>query len=92
MYSPVSRAEIRAGNRTEEERAIDDLFQVLELTVIDAATADLAGEQLALNRRSHALELGDALIAASALQHLQPLASFNHKHFPGVPHLVRPAR
>ncbi|WP_457337717.1 PIN domain-containing protein [Rhizobacter sp. P5_C2] len=37
---------------------------------------------------SHGLQMGDALIAATALEHGQPVLTGNVKHFAAVPHLL----
>src|SRR4030088_2284876 len=52
----------------------------------------LAGKRLRRYRRSHALELDDALIGASALQHGERLATFNRRHYPGISRLTVPDR
>lgn len=91
-YSPVSRAEIGAGMRGGEEEGIAALFAGLDAVTIDSTTGDLAGERLRRHRRSHALELGDALIGASALQHGERLATFNRRHYPGITQLSSPDR
>jgi hypothetical protein len=91
-YSPVSRAEIRAGSRARERRAIASLFGSLTAIRIDASTGELAGELLAKYARSHGVQMGDALIAASALESAHDLATFNVKHYPGVLRLVKPSR
>jgi predicted nucleic acid-binding protein len=78
-YSPVSRAEIRAGSRAAERSAI-------------AALGEVAGEQLAKFARSHGVQMGDALIAGAALERADDLATFNRKHFPGVGRVVKPDR
>jgi predicted nucleic acid-binding protein len=91
-YSPVSRAEIGGGMRRGEEQGVAALFAGLDAVTIDATTGDLAGERLRRYRQSHALELGDALIGASALQHGERLATFNRRHYPGIPQLTSPDR
>jgi len=91
-YSPVSRAEVGAGMRPGEEEGVSALFAGLDAVIIDATTGELAGERLRRYRRSHALELADALIGASALQHGEQLATFNRRHYPGVPHVTSPDR
>jgi len=91
-YSPVSRAEIGAGMRTGEEQGIVALFAGLDAVIIDSTTGELAGERLRRYRRSHALELGDALIGASAQQHGERLATFNRRHYPGITQLSSPDR
>ncbi|SRR5712692_7614945 len=91
-YSPVSRAEIGAGVRRGEEEGVAALFAGLDAVTIDVATGELAGERLRRYRLSHALELGDALIGASAVQHGERLATFNRRHYPGIPQLTLPDR
>jgi predicted nucleic acid-binding protein len=91
-YSPVSRAEIGAGIRRGEEEAVAALFAGLHAVTIDVTTGELAGERLRRYRLSHALELGDALIGASAVQHGERLATFNRRHYPGIPQLTLPDR
>jgi len=91
-YSPVSRAEIGAGMRTGEEQTIAALFAGLDAVTVDATTGELAGERLRRYRRSHALELADALIGASAVQHGELLATFNRRHYPGIRTLTQPDR
>lgn len=91
-YSPVSRAEVGAGMRAGEEIAIAGLFGGLSAVTIDAITGDLAGDRLRRFRRSHQLELGDALIGASAVQYGERLATFNRRHYPGISRLTSPDR
>jgi predicted nucleic acid-binding protein len=68
------------------------LFAGLDAMTIDATTGELAGERLRRYRRSHGLELGDALIGASAEQYGEPLATFNRRHYPGISQLTLPDR
>jgi hypothetical protein len=55
------------------------LFAVLE---INEAAAHLAGQYLRQFRLSHHLELGDALIAASAKLANAEIVTRNQKHYP----------
>ena len=91
-YSPVSRAELGAGLRRGEEEGIEALFAALHPVTIDSIAGDLAGKRLRRYRRSHALELGDALIGASVLQHGERLATFNRRRYPGITGLASPDR
>ena len=59
---------------------------------IDATTGELAVERIRRYRRSHGLELGDALIGASAVQYGERLATFNRRHYPGIRSLASPDR
>lgn len=78
--------------RAGEEIAIAGLFGGLSAVTIDAITGDLAGDRLRRFRRSHQLELGDALIGASAVQYGERLATFNRRHYPGISRLTSPDR
>lgn len=91
-FSPVSRAEVGAGTRPGERAEVAALFAGLESVPIDATTGELAGERLHRYRRSHGVELGDALIGAQAVQYGERLATFNRRHYPGVSQLVSPDR
>jgi predicted nucleic acid-binding protein len=91
-YSPVTRAEIGAGMRAGEEKDIAALFAGLDAATVDATTGELAGERLRRYRRSHRLELGDALIGASAQQYGEQLATFNRRHYPGISRITSPDR
>jgi predicted nucleic acid-binding protein len=82
IYSPVSAAELWAGARPAEHDAIDNLFRALTCAAIDAATGSLAGDYLRRYRKSHAVELGDALIAATAVRNRVMLWTRNRKHYP----------
>ena len=82
LYSAVSAAELRAGARPPEYTALDALFDSLLCVPIDAALGRRAGEYLRRYRRSHAVELGDALIAASAVEREARLWTRNRKHYP----------
>ena len=82
LYSPVSTAELWAGARPAEHGAIDNLFRALTCVPIDAATGHQAGDYLRRYRKSHAVELGDALIAARAVLNRAMLWTKNRKHCP----------
>ncbi|MGA7414940.1 MAG: PIN domain-containing protein [Bryobacteraceae bacterium] len=82
LYSPVSTAELWAGARPAEHSAIDNLFRALTCVPIDAATGHQAGDYLRIYRKSHAVELGDALVAAAAVLSRAELWTRNRKHYP----------
>lgn len=82
LYSPVTAAELWAGARPAEQDALDNLFRALKCVPIDAATGRLAGDSLRRYRKSHAVELGDALIAAAAVLNSARLWTRNRKHYP----------
>jgi predicted nucleic acid-binding protein len=82
LYSAVSAAELWAGARPSEHTALDALFDALLCVPIDAALGRRAGEYVRRYRKSHAVELGDALIAASAVEKGATLWTRNRKHYP----------
>ena len=82
LYSAVSAVELWAGARPGEYTALDALFDALLCVPIDAALGRRAGEYLRRYRKSHAVELGDALIAASAVERGATLWTRNRKHYP----------
>jgi hypothetical protein len=82
LYSPVTAAELWAGARPGEHAALNDLFRALTCVPIDAATGCQAGDYLRRYRRSHAVELGDSLIAAAAVLNNAALWTRNRKHYP----------
>jgi predicted nucleic acid-binding protein len=82
LYSPVTAAELWAGARPSEYATLHDLFGAIKCVPIDAATGRQAGEFLRLYRKSHALELADAMIAAAAVLSSAMLWTRNRKHYP----------
>lgn len=82
LCSPVSVAELWHGARPKEQQALRDLFDSLICVPIDAEVGRQAGDYLRTFHRSHSLELGDALIAATAAQHHAALWTRNQKRYP----------
>jgi predicted nucleic acid-binding protein len=82
VYSPVSLAELWAGALPQEHAALTDLFLALTCVPIDRDTGRQAGDYLRRYKKSHGVDLGDALIAASAVVHGAMLWTRNRKHFP----------
>ena len=81
-WTPVSVAEIYAGVRRGEEGRIENLFLVLETLSLSAEIGKKAGDYLHAYSKSHGVELGDALIAATAHVHGFRLWTLNKKHYP----------
>ncbi len=82
LISTVSVAEILAGARRGEEEATERLLAVLEKIPVSENVARAAGSFLRVYQRSHGLELGDALVAATALAVGATLVTRNTKHYP----------
>lgn len=82
FISVVSRIEILSGVRKGEEETIQGLFEILTPVDVDVAIADRAGEYLKKFRKSHALSIGDAVIAATAREMVMKLVTRNIRHYP----------
>ena len=82
LISAISVAELWAGARPSEYKALEALFEALNCVAVDAAVGRLAGEYLRRYRKSHAVELGDALIASTAVASGAKLWTRNRKHYP----------
>ena len=81
-YSSVSTAEIGHGVKTGEKSAVRALLGFLECLPTHCDIAGTAGEILNTYHRSHGVELGDALIAATCIHHHLELWTRNRKHYP----------
>ena len=82
LYSPISEAELWAGVRPKEERAITTLLGNLICVPVDRDIARRAGGYLLQFQKSHALKIADALIGATATVRNALLWTRNRKHFP----------
>jgi predicted nucleic acid-binding protein len=82
FWSPVSVAEVFAGVRKGEQDAVANLFLLLEPISISVEVGRKAGDYLKAYAKSHSVELGDALIAASACSENLKLWTLNKKHYP----------
>ncbi len=82
LYSPVTAAELWAGALPHEHEPLARLFHLLLCIPIDNETGRFAGEYLRKYRKSHSVELADALIAAAAIQGRATLWTRNRKHYP----------
>src|SRR5258706_8086737 len=82
LCSPVSVAEVWRGVRPKEQAVVTALFEALVCVPVDAGTGRKAGDYLQRYGKSHAVELGDALIAATAVQEDAALWTQNRKHYP----------
>ena len=82
LFSPVTAAELWSGARTAEYSKLEALFDALVCVPAEASVGRRAGEYLRRYRKSHAVELGDAVIAASAVARGGRLWTRNRKHYP----------
>ena len=82
LYSPVSVAEVWAGARANEYDTLNYLFRALTCVPIDEESGRQAGVYLRQYRRSHGIEIADALIAAGAVANGAELWTRNRKHYP----------
>ena len=80
--SPVTVAELWHGARPQEHATLNMLFVAIQCIPIDIKIGQRAGEYLKQYAKSHHVELGDALIAATAAIHRLELWTRNQKHYP----------
>ena len=90
MVSVITIAELRAGMRVGEERALETLFAALIKVPVDELIARHAGDLRRKFGPSHGTGLADALIAASAIRHKARLITLNVKHYPMMDDLPTP--
>jgi predicted nucleic acid-binding protein len=82
MCSPVTVAELWHGARPREHATLSTLFVAIHCIPIDINIGQRAGEYLKQYAKSHHVELGDALIAATVAIHKLALWTRNQKHYP----------
>jgi hypothetical protein len=82
LCSPVTIAEVWHGARPHEHTVLDALFASMVCVPIDAELGRKAGDYLRRYAKSHNLELGDALIAATSSLHQAELWTRNRRHYP----------
>jgi len=80
--SPVTIAELWHGARPSEHRILNALFAEIECIPIDAGIGRRAGDYLRQYAKSHHVELGDALIAATVSIHELHLWTRNQRYYP----------
>jgi predicted nucleic acid-binding protein len=78
----VSWAEVYAGVRVGEEAVTQAFFDARGEVVLERRVGRLAGEYLGRHRRSHGVEIADALVAAAAVTSGSRLWTLNRKHYP----------
>ena len=82
LISIVSVAELIAGMKAGEEEATMRFLAILGKIPIAEEVAFTAGRLLSTFQQGHRLELGDALIAATAIEYDATLVTRNVKHYP----------
>jgi predicted nucleic acid-binding protein len=82
LCSPVTVAELWHGALPQEHRTLHALFVALPRVPIDTRIGVQAGEYLKKYAKTRHMELGDALIAATASLHNLALWTCNRKHYP----------
>lgn len=82
LCSPVTVAELWHGARPGDESILQALFVAVQCIPIDIEIGQKAGAYLRQYAKSHSVELGDALIAATASLHTLQLWTRNRRHYP----------
>ena len=82
LCSPVTVAELWHGARPKEHATLEALFGAIHCIPIESKIGLCAGNYLRQYAKSHHVELGDALIAATASIHNLELWTRNRRHYP----------
>ena len=82
LCSPVTVAELWHGARPKEHATLEALFDAIQCIPIESKIGLRAGDYLRQYAKSHHVELGDALIAATASIHNLELWTRNRRHYP----------
>ena len=82
LCSPVTVAELWHGARPKEHGTLEALFAAIHCVPVDSKIGVRAGDYLRLYAKSHHVELGDALIAATVSIHHLELWTRNRRHYP----------
>ena len=80
--SVVTVSEIIAGMRSGEEQRTEMLFGLFNIFPVDVTIARIAGAYLNRYPSANELDLGDVLIAATALVNGAELYTRNVRHYP----------
>lgn len=90
QLSAVSYLEVLQGMRSKAELlAVQKMLQMRQATILPMTEA-ITQQAIALMEAltlSHGLQMGDALIASTALAHQMPILTGNVKHFSVIPGL-----
>lgn len=80
--TPIQIAEIYAGLRESEKKITEEFLQGFLTIGIDEEVGKMAGFFINRYRKSHSVELADALIAACVKIKSLKLWTLNKKHYP----------
>lgn len=83
--SVVTVAELYAGVRGPEVRALKKLLKTFAMFPVTVPIAVQGGKLRRQYLKSHQLETSDTLIAATAQEHRLEMVTMNAKHFPMMP-------
>ncbi len=80
--SAVTVTELLGGMRPGEEARTERLLALFDILPVDETVGRQPAAYLRAFRRSHRIDLGDAVIAATAFLHGAELFTRNVKHYP----------
>ena len=89
FISVISRAEILAGAKSEEEPAIEAFLDLFSPLNVDVDAAQTAGELARTHRRSHPeLTIADYIVAAQAMKGDFDLLTATPERYPSIKGLM----
>ncbi len=80
--SVITILELQVGARPDEEDLLHHFMDALEKIEVTAAIASSAAGYLRLYRKSHGINMADALLAATAAECQLDLLTMNTRHYP----------
>ena len=80
--SVITVIELKTGMRPDEERKLARFMMAFEKIEVTENVADIAGTYMNLYRKSHGINMADAIIAATARNAGAKLYTLNQKHYP----------
>lgn len=90
LYSAITEVELYATEKIDEKQAeeIKNILGNLNRIELSSKVAQLAGNLMGNFRKSHGLEMPDAIIAASTLVYGASLVTKNTRHYSFIPGLL----
>jgi predicted nucleic acid-binding protein len=80
--SVISVIELKTGMRPDEEMQLARFMMAFEKKEVTVKIADIAGQYMNQYRKSHGINMADAIIAATARASGAKLHTLNRKHYP----------